>query len=189
MTRSISTWEMGRRARRGLQVGHGAADPGPGGVGPFGGFGHAAEHGVDASLVLRKRCAAFVGGLIELAAGFAVDRPDEALVFQQRQGGIDHAGAGPVGAARAVFQFLDQLVAVARLLGDQGQDHEAKVAVLQEPADPTAAMASMRTVTVAFAHTAAPGMTAALFAGSSEKMMVSMHIESPLLLSGRYRYI
>ena len=101
----------------------------------LGGLGHAAEDGVDAGAVLLQRLAARVGGLEELAPGLAGGRADEALVFQQGQGRIDHAGRGPIGAAGAVFQLLDQLVAVARLLGEQGQDDEAKVAVLQEPAD------------------------------------------------------
>ncbi len=56
------------------EVGHGAADARTGGVGALGGFGHAAEHGVDAGAVLLEGLAARVGGFIELAAGFGLDR-------------------------------------------------------------------------------------------------------------------
>jgi hypothetical protein len=69
---------------------------------------------------------------------------------------------------------------VARLLGDQRQDHEAEVAVFQEASDPTAAMAAM-VFPDAFAHAAAPGMTAAVFVPAAEEVMVSVHIKSPLL--------
>jgi len=36
-------------------------------------------------------------------------------------------------------------------------------------------------MTVALAHAAAPGMTAAVFVPAAVKVMVSVHIESPLL--------
>jgi hypothetical protein len=41
---------------------------------------------------------------------------------------------------------------------------------------------------MALAHAAAPGMTAAMLVAAAEKVMVSMHIENPLL-RGDYRYI
>ena len=72
---------------------------------------------------------------------------DEPLVLEQGQGRIDHAGRRPVGAAGALFQLLDQLVAVARLLLEQRQDDEPEVAVLEEAAE--AANAAMFAVTMA----------------------------------------
>src|SRR5690606_42998 len=69
-----------------------------------------------------------------LAPAVLGDRADEALVLQHGQGGVDHSGARPVGAARAVLQLAHQLVAVARLLGAPGEHHEAQVAMLKEPA-------------------------------------------------------
>jgi hypothetical protein len=69
---------------------------------------------------------------------------------------------------------------MARLFGDQREDHEAKIAVFQEAPDPAAAMTTVVSH-MAFAHAAAPGMTAAVFVGPSEKMMMSVHIETPSL--------
>jgi hypothetical protein len=70
---------------------------------------------------------------------------------------------------------------VTRLLGDEGEHDEAKVAVFQEPADAAAAMATMAAHTAARAHMAAPRVPAAVLMARAEKMMVSVHIESPLL--------
>jgi hypothetical protein len=63
---------------------------------------------------------------------------------------------------------------MAGLLGEQGQDHEAKVAVLQEAANAAATMAPVKT-RLAFAHAAAPGVAAAVFVPAAVKMMVSVH--------------
>jgi len=58
---------------------------------------------------------------------------------------------------------------VARLFGDQRQDHEAEVAVLQEAADAAAAMAP-----AVRSHVAGPGMAAAVLALAVE-VVVSVH--------------
>ncbi len=68
---------------------------------------------------------------------------------------------------------------MTRLLGEQGEHDEAKVAVFQEPADAAAAMATMAAHAATRAHVPAPGMPAAALMVASEKMMVSVHIEAP----------
>jgi hypothetical protein len=70
------------------------------------------------------------------------------------------------------------------LLGEQGQDHEAKVAVVQEAPDPAAAMTAVARVC---GHVTGPGMAAALFA-LLVKVMMSVHVDASSL-SRRYRYI
>jgi hypothetical protein len=61
---------------------------------------------------------------------------------------------------------------MAGLFGDQGQDHEAKIAVFQKAAD--AAFAMMTTVAAqVFAEVSAPAATAAMFM-TIEK--VSVHV-------------
>ena len=64
--------------------------------------------------------AAGLGQLVGLAA-VDLDRGDQALILELREGGIDRAGAGPPGAGGAGGEFLDELIAIARLLGDQQQ--------------------------------------------------------------------
>jgi hypothetical protein len=51
-----------------------------------------------------------------------------ALVFKKLERGIDDARTGPIEAAVAFFHQLDQFVAVAGLLCDQLQQHNANVA-------------------------------------------------------------
>jgi hypothetical protein len=73
------------------------------------------------------------------------------------------------------------------LFGDQRQDHEPEVAVFQEPADPPTAMMSV--TAPAAAHVAAPGMAAAVLVRLPEEMMMSVHIESPLLIGAVSIYL
>jgi hypothetical protein len=63
--------------------------------------------------------------------------------------------------------------------------------VFQEAPDPTAAVASVVLAVSAgetFAHAAGPRVTAAVFVPVAVKVMVSVHIDNPLL-RGDYRYI
>ena len=70
-------------------------------------------------------------GLGDLVDGLAaVGRlRDEALFLELRQARVDRAGARAVRAAEAVAQRLDELVPVARLLVEQGEQVEAQAAV------------------------------------------------------------
>ena len=72
--------------------------------------------------------AAGLGQLVGLAA-VDLDRGDQALVLELREGGIDRARAGPPGAGGAGGEFLDELIAIARLLGDQQQRGETDIAL------------------------------------------------------------
>jgi hypothetical protein len=74
--------------------------------------------------------------------------------FQQRQGRVDHAGAGAVAAADELLDGLDHVVAVARLFLQQMQHHDAQCALLEHARAASAA-----------AFTAAGAMMAARTAG------------------------
>eukprot|EP01035_Chromulina_nebulosa_P004809 gene4809-6550_t len=54
---------------------------------------------------------------------------DVAQIFKHRQRRVDDAGAGAVGAADLVLDFLDDFVAVPRPLGHQRQNQQLQVAV------------------------------------------------------------
>ena len=56
---------------------------------------------------------------------------DQSLVFQGLQGGVDRAGARLPDPATSIGELGDDLVAVHRLLGQEGQDRRPDVA----PAD------------------------------------------------------
>ena len=58
----------------------------------------------------------------------------QAHLFQHGQQRIDHAGARRVGAADAMFDLLDDLVAVAGLLCDQRQHDELEIALIEHAA-------------------------------------------------------
>ncbi len=67
-----------------------------------------------------------------------------AQLFEQGQGRVDDAGTGAIGAAQAILDGLDQFIAVAGLLGDQGQEHIAQVALFEDAlAPPEMALMSM----------------------------------------------
>src|SRR5690606_17199070 len=54
-----------------------------------------------------------------------------AHLLEQGECGIDRARTGGIGALEHVLDGADQLVAVARLLCDQGQQHQLEVAVAE----------------------------------------------------------
>ncbi|ODU66242.1 MAG: hypothetical protein ABT05_05865 [Lautropia sp. SCN 66-9] len=64
------------------------------------------------------------------------------MFFEQRQRRVDRAGAGGVLPAEAVFDGLDQFIAVPRCFGDQPQDDQAQVALAEDAAAATAAAAT-----------------------------------------------
>src|SRR5690606_31422595 len=70
-------------------------------------------------------------------ATVALDLLDEALVLEQPQGGVDGSGARAPQVLAALGDLAHQLVAVARLLGQQGQDGVAHVAAPSAPAAAT----------------------------------------------------
>ena len=87
--------------------------------------------------VLLEESATCIGHLIELfgaALGFS---DDIILLFEQRQRRIDRPGARSIGAAEFLLDGADQVIAVARLLGDEGQENQPQVAVAEHPPAPS----------------------------------------------------
>jgi hypothetical protein len=82
-----------------------------------------------------------------------------AKLFEHGQGRVDHAWAGTVAAADRFLDRLDDLVAVTGLLGDERQNHEAKIAMIENPAEPAAAAMTASMIVVGAMPTAAKGAT------------------------------
>ena len=114
-----------------------------------------ASHGVGRSRP-RPRRAPRVGEGVDLAAGLRGGGLDQALVLEQLQGGVDRAGARRPLAAAALRDHLDDLVAVHRLLGEQGEDRGAHVAAARAPARAEAGAAGAGRAAGAAAVAAAP---------------------------------
>src|SRR5581483_6516234 len=76
---------------------------------------------------------ALLGGRVELAVTLSRRHSRQAFFFEQRQRGVHHAGAGRIGAGKPLFDGLDDLVAVARLVGNQLQDHQPQMARVEQP--------------------------------------------------------
>ena len=75
--------------------------------------------------------AAGIGDLVDGLAAVGL-LGDEALLFELRQARVDRARARHVGAAEAVAERLDELVAVHRALGEQAQQVEPQVPVRED---------------------------------------------------------
>ncbi len=69
-----------------------------------------------------------LGGQAEDPAALRLVRGDQSLVLEGLEGRVDRAGAGPPDAPAALGQLGDDLVAVHRLLGQEGEDGGADVA-------------------------------------------------------------
>src|SRR5690606_2356786 len=103
---------------------------------------------------LRPRLGQPFGVLLDVGAalvGEAVGPPpggllarDQALVGELLERRVDRAGARLPGAAAALVDLLDDLVAVARLLGEQDEDRRADVALARLGAAPPRAAAPAR---------------------------------------------
>ena len=124
--------------------------------------GEAFHHRIDESLVLFEVGAAFVGDRVELLCAIRL-RGDVAGLFEEGQRRIDHAGAWRIPARGFLLQHLDDLVAVARLLRDQGERDQANVALRQHAAGAAhvvAVAAAARTSKTPAAKAASAGMAA-----------------------------
>ena len=95
---------------------------------------HAREQGVHGGAVGVEVGAALGGDRMQFLAAVTGGDRYVAEFLEHGQRGVDHAGAGAVGAADALLDRLDDLVAVARLLGDQVEDDQAEVAMGEEAA-------------------------------------------------------
>ena len=73
---------------------------------------------------------ALVGDGVELLGALGLGG-DVADLFEVGQRRIDHAGARRIPTGGLLLKHLDDLVAVARLLGDQRQRQQAHVALRQ----------------------------------------------------------
>ena len=92
------------------------------------------EQRLDLLLALLEMRAAFVGDLERLARAFARRFLDQAHVLEQGQRRIDDARARRIFAAGQLLDRADQVVAVARLVGDQLEQHEPELAAFEHPA-------------------------------------------------------
>src|SRR5262249_54176034 len=115
---------------------------------PLADRGEALQHHIGNVAVLREIGAALLGDGVALLGAIALGG-DVACLLEEGQRGIDHAWARAVPAARLLFDQLDQLIAVSRLLGDQGKREQLEVALREHAADaePVAAAARPRTPT------------------------------------------
>src|ERR1700680_1519695 len=85
-----------------------------------------AEHRIGSLLVVPEVCAPRVGDAVELLRAFGGDaRVTHLLEPGERR--VDHAGARAVEAARALFERLDELVAMTRPSGQQSQQHQLQI--------------------------------------------------------------
>ena len=110
---------MPQRAHR-VAVAEGGIDRRPRGVQPGGGLAAAV-------------------GEPERVLALVVEGLDEALVLQLVQRGVDRARAGAPQALGSLGEGLHHLVAVHRLLGEQGQDRLADLAAAVASATPAGA--------------------------------------------------
>src|SRR5258708_21516514 len=83
--------------------------------------------------------ASFIGHLERLARAFDWSFLDQPHVLEQGERRIDDARARRIFAAGQALDRADEVVAVAWLIGDQLQKHEAKLAALEHPAAAAAA--------------------------------------------------
>src|SRR5438132_740085 len=110
-----------------------------------------------------KLGASGVGELVDAAAVFLVGS-DEAEVVQVLQGGIEGTGAGRIPASGALFEVLDDLVAVLGTIAQHVEDYVAQHAALQPLAGLTRAAAGAEA-----APTAAEGSSTVLAASAAEE--------------------
>jgi hypothetical protein len=87
--------------------------------------------------------AALVGELKAALAGI-VQTSDQALVLEELQGRVDGAGTRLPYAAAAISELADDLVAVHRLLGEQGENCGPDVAATGAPATMGVRVPAMR---------------------------------------------
>ena len=123
---------------------------------------------------LGDRGPAGVGQAEDLLAGGLLGG-DETLVGEQLEGGIDRAGAGVPRAAAARREFLDDLVAVHGLLGEQPQDGRANVAAARAAAAREAVQVAGDTERVLEGVRTESAVAAANAAVAGLAVMISVH--------------
>src|SRR5262249_53502328 len=145
--------------------------------------GEPREHGVDESAVLHEMGAAFLGDSVELLGALALGG-DMARFLEIGVGGIEDAGARRMPARGLVLEHLDDLVAVARLLGDQRERDQPQVALGQHAAGAhhvvaAQAMASAEARAAAEMPTPAAARRPPALALRPPVMSHAVHVDSP----------
>src|SRR3984957_19081625 len=98
----------------------------------------AGEDGVDLRLVVGEDFLALRRQPIELAPLRVLAGLGVAHLFEHGQRRINDAGAWRIVAPDPLAELLDDLVAVARLLGDERENHEPQLAAVEHTAFPAA---------------------------------------------------
>jgi hypothetical protein len=158
------------------------------------GIAHAAGHGHPAHVpghdlqalgeriqgvaVLGEEGAAFVGDGVELLAAGLGFNAGVAELFEHGEGGVDGAGAWAVLAIEHFFDGADELVAVARLFFDEGQEQQAEVAGAEHAAttEPAATAAAAHAFAVVKAEGAAAAEAAAAACGGEVVVESLVHL-------------
>ena len=127
--------------RRQVHLLHQAAqlDRGPGSF-----LGHHCPRGRKLRLVLSRVGPALVRECVHPPAAFRGLNADEALVLQLRQRRVDRSGTRPPDPSGPLADLLDDLVAVHRLFGEQGQFRGPDIAPPGPSAAPSAPPARAR---------------------------------------------
>src|SRR6266540_883753 len=118
--------------------------------------GKALEHSVDEVAIVVEIRPAFVGDGVKLLGAFRLRR-DVAGLLEISQRRVNDARTRRVPAGGLFLEHLDDLVAVARLLGDERERDQAQVALRQHA--PGTHHVAVPAVTSARAVTSAPAVT------------------------------
>src|ERR1700677_1958951 len=89
---------------------------------------HPRYDSVQSGSVFIEKSTTLVGDLEQLPRAVGSGGTDLLHFFEQGEGGVDRTGARGIGAAEFLLNFFDELVAVAWLLGDEREEHQAQVA-------------------------------------------------------------
>src|SRR6266550_8924370 len=89
------------------------------------------EDVVDERLILLEMFPSLVGDLIDLFAALFGKGARVAEIFEKSEGRINRSGTRRVHAAEALFDFLDDLVAVSRFFGEQAKDYKLEVTLIE----------------------------------------------------------
>src|SRR5580704_11627000 len=117
------------------------------------------------------------GDFVQLLRPVAGVYRDITELLEERQGWIDDARAGAVGAGDLLLDRFDDFVPVPRLLGDEVQDNQAKIAVGEEAAE--ASSSSLSLVPVMTDVDTVLGVLFAAEAAAVIAVGMSMQLDSP----------
>src|SRR3954454_21644037 len=142
----------------------------------------ALEQRLDLFGPLFEMLAPLVSHLERLVAAVARRFLDQAHVLEQGQGRIDHAGAGRILAAGQVLDRADEVVTVARLVGDQLEQDEPKLARFEHAsaaASPPAAPCSRRVTVSEIEAEWSPATLPSATAAHGEQRFRKIDLDAP----------